>query len=83
MKMASCGTLESNDCLITVRKDDQIVIQIDSIVLDQFGPQIEKVIQETLKKRGIQGLFIHIQDKGALDYAIIARLNTAIDRLEK
>jgi citrate lyase subunit gamma (acyl carrier protein) len=83
MKMASCGTLESNDCLITVRKDDQIVIQIDSIVLDQFGAQIEKVIQETLKKRGIQSLFVHIQDKGALDYAIIARLNTAIDRLEK
>ncbi len=82
MKMASCGTLESNDCLITVKDHDTLEIQIDSIVFDQFGHQIEAVIRQTLNERGIHALFVHIHDKGALDYAIIARLNTAIDRLE-
>jgi citrate lyase subunit gamma (acyl carrier protein) len=83
MKTAFCGTMESNDCLITVKHHDHIEIVIESIVFDQFGDQIETVIKQTLSEMNIRGLFVHVKDKGALDYAIKARLMTAIRRLEE
>lgn len=82
MKTASCGTMESNDCLITVKSQNHLEIVIESIVFDQFGDQIKAVVQQTLADLNIKGLFVHVKDKGALDYAIRARLITAIQRLE-
>ncbi|MDO9628922.1 MAG: citrate lyase acyl carrier protein, partial [Acholeplasmataceae bacterium] len=83
MLIASCGSVESNDCLITVKPYDSIQIEIESIVLNQFGEQIEKVIRDTLKDLKIDKLFVRIDDKGALDYTVKARLITAIKRLEE
>jgi len=79
---ASAGTMESNDCLMIVSESDQLTIDLESIVYLQFKDQIEKVIRETLKEKGIEKLHVHCQDKGALDYTIKARLLTAIERLE-
>ncbi|MDI6453378.1 citrate lyase acyl carrier protein [Peloplasma aerotolerans] len=83
MKIASCGTIESNDCLITIKKNHETKIDIESIVYDQFKDQIEKVIQDTLKEMKMHNVHVHIQDKGALDYTIRARLITAIERMEE
>jgi len=82
MLVASCGSIESNDCLITVQPFETLKIEIDSIVFDQFGEQIEKVIRDTLNELKIDKLFVRIDDKGALDYTVKARLITAIQRLE-
>ncbi|MBN2300377.1 MAG: citrate lyase acyl carrier protein [Acholeplasmataceae bacterium] len=81
MKVASAGTFESNDCLITVHHHQGLHIEIQSIVFEQFGEQIEKVIKATLAFHGIENLYVSINDKGALDYTIKARLLTAIQRL--
>ncbi len=83
MLVASCGSIESNDCLITVQPYEIIKIDIESIVFDQFGEQIEKVIRDTLKELKIDKLLVRIDDKGALDYTVKARLITAIQRLEE
>jgi len=82
MKMASAGTLESNDCFITVSEHQGIKIVLESIVMEQFGHQIHQVIEETLKSLGVKNLMVQCNDKGALDYAIRARLITAIERME-
>lgn len=82
MKYATAGTLESNDCLVTIYHHDVIEITIESIVFDAFGVHIETVIREVLRKMRIKGLKVHIKDKGALDYTIEARLMTALKRLE-
>lgn len=82
MKSATCGSLESNDCLITVSKNENLDIKINSIVQDSFGEAIYKVVKDTLKELGINNIKVTINDKGALDYAIKARLITAINRLE-
>lgn len=82
MKYASAGSLESNDCLITVEPSNEIEITIESIVFDQFGDQIRAVIKSWLLSHNLC-LSVHIQDKGALDYTIIARLTTAVRRLEE
>lgn len=79
----SAGSLESSDCLITVKEisniDNEIIIE--SIVFDQFGDQIFAVINDVLKEYKIKGLEVLCQDKGALDYTVKARTITALKRL--
>lgn len=78
---ATAGTFESNDCMVTVKFSDKLIIEIESVVFEQFGSQIIKVAQETLKEMKIESLHVFIKDKGALDYTIIARIKTACKRL--
>lgn len=79
--VATAGTYESNDCIVTVTKSEELTIEIDSVVKEQFGKQIEKVALETLSSLNISNMHVYIKDKGALDYTIIARIKTAIKRL--
>ncbi|SNT14152.1 citrate lyase subunit gamma (acyl carrier protein) [Anaerovirgula multivorans] len=78
------GTLESNDVMITVdfTKDDGLIIEIESIVAAQFEEQIRAAIHEVLEDMRISKGHIQVVDKGALDFAIKARLKTAIKRAE-
>ncbi len=81
-KVAKAGTLESNDILVMVcpNEEGNIQIEIESIVIKQFGDQIKKVIEETIKAMGVESITVKAQDKGALDYTIKARVETAIKR---
>lgn len=74
--------MESNDILIMVRPNEfgKIEIELESIVMQQFGDVIEQVILHKVKEMGIEGISIKAQDKGALDYTIAARVETAIRR---
>jgi citrate lyase subunit gamma (acyl carrier protein) len=76
------GTLESNDVLVTVelRQDGQLDIEVESIVMAQFGDKIVATAMATLKELEIRHGFVRIVDKGALDFAIRARMITAINR---
>ena len=77
---ASAGTYESSDCLITVSSSDKTIIEIESIVFDQFGDQIEEVLKSTLIENNITNIKVVCFDKGALDYTIKSRLETALRR---
>ena len=81
-KVAKAGTLESNDILIMVmpNEDSGIELELESIVMKQFGDAIRKVIMDKLKEFGVADITIKAQDKGALDYTIAARVETAIKR---
>lgn len=83
MKIGICGTLESNDCLITVEESEDLEIVIESIVFDQFGDAIKQVITDVLKNLNINHIKVFCNDKGALDYTIKSRLITAIQRMER
>jgi citrate lyase subunit gamma (acyl carrier protein) len=76
----SAGSLESSDCLITISDSDKLEIIIESVVFEQFGDQIKKVILDTLKENNIDKMHVVCLDKGALDYTIKSRLETAIQR---
>lgn len=82
MKIGVAGTVESNDCLISVSESDNLEITIESIVFEYFGDQIKKVIINTLKELNINSIKVVCTDKGALDYTIKSRLVTAIKRME-
>jgi len=81
-KAARAGTLESSDIYIMVQPNENggIEIQLDSIVLKQFGNQIEGVIRETLLELDVENIKIIANDRGALDFTIKSRLETAINR---
>lgn len=81
-KAAKAGTLESNDILIMImpNENNDIELELESIVEKQFGEQIRKVITDTLNEAGVDSVTVKAQDKGALDYTIRARVKTAIDR---
>ncbi|WP_373897488.1 citrate lyase acyl carrier protein [Haloimpatiens sp. FM7315] len=80
-KVAKAGTLESNDVMITVMPNDKgIEVDIDSIVIKQFGEEIRKTIIDALKELGVTKIKIKAEDKGALDYTIRSRVETAVKR---
>ena len=82
MKIGVAGSLESNDVLVTVKEADGVNITVKSIVYDFFKNQMEKVIKDTLTELNIENISVSVEDKGALDYTIKARLLTAISRME-
>lgn len=81
MKVGVSGTLESNDCIITVTKSKDLIIEVNSVVYEFFGEQIYNLIFNTLKELNINNVKVVIDDKGALDFTIKSRLITALERL--
>jgi citrate lyase subunit gamma (acyl carrier protein) len=81
-KEAIAGTLESSDVLVKVAPNDQgkLDIVIRSEVIKQFGKQIRRVIDDTLSKLEVGEGTVIVEDKGALDYAIRARVQAAVLR---
>ena len=75
-KVAKAGTLESNDIYIMVMPNDEggIELDLESIVMKQFGDEIRKTILNTLSDLGVKKAIVKAQDKGALDYTIKARV---------
>ncbi|SEF85252.1 citrate lyase subunit gamma (acyl carrier protein) [Caloramator fervidus] len=81
VRPAKAGTMESNDIYIMVYPNENgNEIQLDSIVLKQFGNQIKKVIMDTLNELEVENALVVAKDRGALDYTIKARVETAIKR---
>ena len=76
----SAGSLESSDCLITISDSDKLDIIIESVVFDQFGEQIKQVLLNTLEEHNVSKMHVVCLDKGALDYTIKSRLETALKR---
>ena len=82
-KTAQAGTVESSDILIILSPAEPgtgIEVELISPTARQYGEQMRKVITETLLDYGIKDAIVHANDKGALDYAIQARVKTAIMR---
>ena len=81
VKEALAGTLESSDLMVRIApRDDSLEIVLQSEVIQQFGAQIEAVVRETLARLGITDGLIVIEDKGALDCVVRARVETAVQR---
>lgn len=77
---AKAGTYESCDCRITVTPNHKRIIELESIVFDQFKDDIYHVINTVLDEHKLNNIKIECLDKGALDYTIKSRLITALKR---
>lgn len=83
-KISKAGTLESNDIYVIIMPNEEggIAIELESMVMKQFGAEIEKAIRETLEALEVKDVIVKAQDKGALDYTIRARVETAVKRAQ-
>jgi citrate lyase subunit gamma (acyl carrier protein) len=80
-KMATAGSVESNDILIMISQGEgDIEIELESVVEKQFGEDIKNVIRETLIEEGITDAKVIAKDKGALDFTIKARVKACVQR---
>jgi len=77
---AIAGSLESNDVLVRVSPAEGLSVEIESIVLPQFGKQIRQAVLETAQDLQVQDAAIFLQDKGAIECTIKARVETALLR---
>lgn len=79
-KKSIAGSLQSNDCLVSLEPYEGIEINIDSPLIQQFGDKMEEAVREQLKEMGVSGCKVSLEDRGALDCTIRARVEVAVRR---
>ena len=79
-KKAQAGTMQSSDLMVFVELADKLTVEIESTVKKQFEHLIRARIDEVLLCHGVTSGNIRVTDRGALDYAIAARLEAALRR---
>lgn len=82
-KSAVAGTLESTDAMVTItpnQEGDNIEFELNSTVIHQYGNQIRKVVFEVLDRLEVEGAKVYVNDRGALDCTLKARVECAVHR---
>ena len=82
-KKAQAGTMQSSDLMVLVEPADALVIEIESTVKKQFEHLIRARIEAVLAAEEVTAGRVRVTDRGALDYAIQARLETALARARR
>lgn len=80
LKNAAAGTLESSDVFITIEPWNELKIDLESVVKAQYGDAILKTVQEVLEAFEVKSGRVRINDHGALDCVIRARMETVLMR---
>lgn len=80
-KRATAGTLESSDVFVEIEPGNgKIEVEIESVVLAQFGDAIRDAALDVLKEQDVSDARVRLTDRGALDCVIRARIETAVAR---
>mgnify|MGYP001141499763 CR=1 FL=1 len=80
---AEAGLQEKGDVVIRFKPGpvgSGIELDVESKVLALFGSQIRASVLEEIAEYGLTDVSVAVTDQGALDYAIRARVQTAIER---
>lgn len=83
IKHAAAGTLESSDVYVEIEPSEAgVTVELESVVLEQFGDAIDTVVRQVLEECGVSKALVRVSDRGALECVIRARVETAIRRGE-
>ena len=80
LKNAVAGTLESSDVYVKLEPCDKLEIAIESVVIAQFGEEIKNTVMQVLNENSVTKAKVFINDRGAIDCTIKARVETALNR---
>ena len=81
LKRATAGTMESSDAYVEIEPGQGgLSIQLESVVLGQFGDNIDHTVREVLTEQGITNANVRVIDRGALECVLRARVETAVLR---
>ena len=84
MGEATAGRAEKDDCRIRLIEEElngEVRIDLDSSVSNLYGNHIRRLAEESLEKLGLTNLRAEITDRGAMDWVLTARMETAARRL--
>ena len=72
-----------SDCWVSIetKSSGGLSLEIRSKVESMYGESFRQTVEEGLKLFGIENAAVEIEDKGALPFTIMARLETAVRRL--
>lgn len=79
-RRATAGTMQSSDLTVVVEPADHLEIRIESTVKKQYEHAIRARIEEVLRRQEVFTGVVQVNDRGALDYAIEARVEAALRR---
>ena len=80
-KIASAGTMESSDVYVEIEPGNgQLEICLESVVKVQYGAAIEAPVRDVLNELDVADACVRVNDRGALDCVIRARVETAVLR---
>jgi citrate lyase subunit gamma (acyl carrier protein) len=79
-RKATAGTMQSSDLMVQVEPSDRLEVVIESTVKKQFAHLIRARVDEVLARHAVANALVTVTDRGALDYAIEARVETALRR---
>ncbi len=78
---ASAGTMESSDAYVEIEPGtDGVKLQLESVVMGQFGDAIETAVRNVLEELEVENANVRVVDRGALECVIRARVETAVLR---
>ncbi len=78
---ASAGTMESSDAYVEIEPGTEgVKLQLESVVMGQFGEAIEKAVRNVLEELDVKNANVRVVDRGALECVIRARVETAVLR---
>ena len=81
VKSASAGTMESSDVYVEIEPGNgQLEICLESVVKVQYGAAIEATVRDVLNELEVADACVRVNDRGALDCVIRARVETAVLR---
>jgi len=80
VRNASAGTMESSDAYVEIEPADSLQVSLESVVREQFGTEIDRVVREVLAQNGVEKANVRVIDRGALECVIRARVETAVNR---
>lgn len=79
-KTATAGTLESSDAYVMAEPFDRLEIDLTSVVYEQFKDEILSQVKAVADSLGVDRGKITVNDRGAIDCVIRARVETALRR---
>ncbi|KPJ57806.1 MAG: hypothetical protein AMS16_00770, partial [Planctomycetes bacterium DG_58] len=68
------GSENKGDCRVTVKPADALQVEVVTKSRDLFEPGIRKVVSEVVSQLGVEKVTVGVEDQGALDYVILARV---------
>lgn len=79
-KTATAGTLESSDAYVVAEPFDTLEVDLTSVVYEQFKDEIISQVKAVTDVLGVSKAKITVNDRGAVDCVIRARVETALKR---
>lgn len=77
MRTATAGTLESMDCMVTVSAGSGVSVEITGAGAARFGTAMVSKVRSVLERLGATDVSVSVQDNGALDIVLGARVEAA------